>query len=157
MSTNARGKPEGLSSLTSSALSSWVASRSPRVGFTSWHRKLFALEKQSPLGAYLSAAELGRLARLCSIVRFGENRSIRNDSPFYLVLDGCVTVIAVDDAQEALAAAEHGGRRSSHRRSGSAAQERTELTLRRRQPPLPSLPPPYSLGPAPGLPAAPAL
>jgi hypothetical protein len=104
-------------------------------------RKLFALEKQSPLGAYLSAAELGRrvyscvhvhgvcmtcacrvhgtcigvamafawcvhgvrrLARLCSIVRFGEGRSIRNDSPFYLVLDGCVTCVAVDDEQAAL-------------------------------------------------------
>ena len=42
-----------------------------------------------------------RLARLCTIVRFGEGRSIRNDSPFYLVLDGCVTCVAVDDEEAA--------------------------------------------------------
>ena len=43
-----------------------------------------------------------RLARLCSIVRFGEGRSIRNDSPFYLVLDGCITCVAFDDEQAGL-------------------------------------------------------
>ena len=99
------GGPGSLASLRSSAaLLSWVTSRSPGVGFTTWHRKpfmltqlssqrlawpfslfgrasgwlhraphfcsiytlrkLFALEKQSPLGAYLSPAELGRRAHV---------------------------------------------------------------------------------------------
>jgi len=43
-----------------------------------------------------------RLARLCSIVRFGEGRSVRNDSPFYLVLDGIITCVAFDDDQAGL-------------------------------------------------------
>ena len=43
-----------------------------------------------------------RLARLCSIVRFGEGRSVRNDSPFYLVLDGIFTCVAFDDDQAGL-------------------------------------------------------
>ena len=62
--------------------------------------KLFALEKQSPLGAYLSAAELNRLARLCTIVRFSKGRTIRADSPFYLVLEGAVAVMDDDEATE---------------------------------------------------------
>ena len=111
--------------------SGWLH-RAPHLCSLYTLRKLYALEKQSPLGAYLSPAELGRrvhvcvcdsvcahrhavcmacehgvhgvrrLARLCSIVRFGEGRSIRNDSPFYLVLDGCITCVAFDDEQAGL-------------------------------------------------------
>ena len=54
--------------------------------------KFAALDSTSPLGAYLSEAEMLRLARACSIRRFAKGASLP-DSPFYLVLDGVIRVL----------------------------------------------------------------
>ena len=62
--------------------------------------KLQLLGERSPLGAYLSSAELNRLAKLCSIVCFSKGKSIQADSPFYLVIDGVVSVMDDDEVSQ---------------------------------------------------------
>ena len=53
--------------------------------------KLDAFEAISPLGAYCSSADIRLLARACSIRTFGHGQELW-DSPFYLVLQGLVSV-----------------------------------------------------------------
>ena len=62
--------------------------------------KLQLLGERSPLGAYLSPAELNRLSKVCSIVRFSEGKPIRANSPFYLVVDGVVAVMDDDEVTQ---------------------------------------------------------
>ena len=57
--------------------------------------KFAALDAASPLGSYLNEAELLLLARSCSVRGFKEGESLP-DSPFYIVLDGAVTVMEAD-------------------------------------------------------------
>ena len=54
--------------------------------------KYAALDATSPLGAYLNEKELQELARACAIRTFKEGDSLP-ESPFYIVLDGAVTVM----------------------------------------------------------------
>ena len=58
-----------------------------------YETKVKLIEAFSPLGAYLSPAELGHLARACEIVKFAEGEPLE-ESPFYLVVKGSVSVQA---------------------------------------------------------------
>ena len=54
--------------------------------------KIRMFEKASPFAAYMDATELEQLAAACSIVKFKPSSKLR-ESPFYLVITGCITVL----------------------------------------------------------------
>ena len=57
------------------------------------------LANATPLGAYLNEEELLKLARACSILRFRKGKPLR-ESPFYLLIEGVVSVVAVESGLE---------------------------------------------------------
>ena len=68
------------------------------LGVQSQHDfKLYVLEHWSPLGAYLSAQDLHHLARACHVVNFREGGRL-HESPFYIVVEGTVSVFSAEEA-----------------------------------------------------------
>ena len=57
------------------------------------------LEDRTPLGVYLTNADLDRLASACSVMRFGSTSALY-DSPFYVVIEGTIAVIDSDTGEE---------------------------------------------------------